>query len=530
MPPDSPGDFKNWTHRSGYVGSLDAVVCETGKEGLLCKTTDNHYGVCRRLTQSPTGSSGQVSCVQPGPNEPQNDKDCAQSCSGNQGWRAMFHAKESARSNAGDDPVFDSNICLCYGEPKTEWDRCVLDKDDKGWTLWSSPEHQKDCDSSGVYTVKDIIKGVDGVTPTDAVYVPNEEACSVEVKGRWQSDQLAYAVFDAKYNVCYLKTDDPNVNPFHDCITDMMKTDHPNQFVLLSKDSDIDRLKENTTCPQVTPITYYGQLPDYYLRKQTATGLSTTASAADCAAACAVVDNGGPQVYDFPLYSRPAFTWEGDTCNCYDFPGVDNSSKGKTAADVWRCAYWTGDKPAGKQLYVRTENHLRPFDDLTILKNIKELDNCNHDGSKAPIYLGTDPTVKCRDGSDPVCNQQYDGTDEGHYFCTYSAQNWTPQSNNAFNCAKACKADANPEICVDNAAAECGFSRFCNEMPCNPGDDECDPPLALTQARCKPWRGIQGSPCKDNSDCAANSNLQCLPFPQNDPKNRKQCKLCQIPG
>ena len=515
-PPDTPGDLKDWTSRSGYVGSLDPVSCQPGNEGLLC-TNGNSYGVCRRLTQSPT--AGEVACVTPGANDPQTGYDCAKSCHDNQSFRAMFHASDGPGSNKGSGPNFESNICLCYGQPKTLWDRCVLDKDDKGWTLWSTPDHQKDCDSTGIYAVPDIIKGIDGITPVEPVSVPSVAACQVEVNGRVNDDTLAYAVYDSKSRTCYVKTDDPSKNLFHDCSYDMRNSPVRGQYSLVSSESNIDKLVQNK-CPNVKPITYYGQLPDYYLRATTASLAGVTnPGGADCSKACAVLDNN----WGFPQFARPAFTWDGSTCTCYDFPAakVGDLNPPKKDADVWRCAFWTEPKPEGKQLYVRNDptDHLCPYDDPGSLPD--ELANCNHDGSIAPI--GRNQHDKCEaPQSAQVCNQIWDGGDEGHYYCAYSDENWTPQGSNGMNCAGQCIPA--PEICVDNATAHCRYATDCeSSIYCDPDDAPC---THLVLARCKPWVGILGSPCGGAADCK--KGRVCEEFKKQDGYPH-DCKICQLP-
>ena len=490
--PDTPGDFKSWTSRSGYVGSLEPVDCGPGKEGLLCED-DGAYGVCRRLAG---GSPANVVCVKPGPKDPSSDRDCALACSGSGGWRAMFHAKDSAQGGrkSRDGPTFDSDICLCFGEPKTQWDRCVLDKDDRGWTLWSTPTNQKDCDSEGIFAIGGVVKGVDGVTPVETIAVPNSLACQVEVKGRMQTDPLAYAVFDPKSGNCYLKTDDPIQNPFGGCV-DVVDRTVPYQ--LISQESSFDDQSKKTRCPNVKSIPYYGQLPDYYLRAAGVTfpQSSNTPTGADCAAACAdmtVVESGAPK------YARPAFTWDDGKCVCYDFPGAPLPDK-----DVWRCAFYTGTRPEAKQLFVRLEDALRPYDDSSKLPPV--LGVCEHDGSIPPINMGPDPKA-CPLGpqDQEVCNKIWDGSDQGHYYCAYSKNHWTTLLGNAMNCSEN---RPDPEICVDNKAVECQFGGV---------------------YRCTTDRGMQGSPC-DNVSLSCAAGLQCLHYPQQsgDPD---QCTVCQFPA
>jgi hypothetical protein len=421
----------------------------------------------------------------------------------------MFHAKDSAlmESKSRNDPAFDSDICLCYGEPKTQWDRCVLDSDDRGWTLWSTPDHQKGCDSAGIFAVQGVVKGVDGQTPVEAVAVPNSLACQVEVKGRIQTDPLAYAVFDPKSSNCYLKTDDPKQNPFGDCIVSV----NAGESQLISQESSLDDLKakwSDLPCPEVKSISYYGQLPDYYLRANGVTfpQMSRIPTGADCAKACAdmkVMDG-----LQNPVYARPAFTWDEGTCTCYDFPGAD-----ARAQDVWRCAYYTGDRPEAKQLFVRTEPWLCPYNDSKKLPPV--LENCDHDGSTHTFFLGHNaPPNTCAlhaPQNSYVCNKIYDGSDDdGDYYCAYSDKHWTPLLGNAMNCSQK---GPDPEVCVDNKAVACG------------------PPPKFGEIhdiyRCTTDRGMQGSPCDDHAPCAP--GLECLWYPQFGDSDPHKCRLCQFP-
>ncbi len=511
-PSDSPGNFKDWVPKAGYVGSLETVKCAEGDEGLLCENGKS-YGVCRQLTGNPSGQK--TVCVTPSPTEPQTDQDCAKACSNNGGWRALFHTKDAPQGKlrSRDDLAFDSNICLCYGEPKTFWDRCVpKNQDDKGWKLWSTPDHQKECDRTGLFAVQGYTKGTDGITPTETIHVPNLEACKVEVAGRLMNDNKAYAVYDSASNSCYVKTDDPEKNTFHDC------TFHGTELQnmqLVSKLNE-DDLKNLTVCPSVKAIQYHGKLPDYFLQaavypnvKPPNTSSATEPSAADCGNACATMDN----TYGLPWYSRPAFTWEDSTCTCYDFPGSKQDDK-----DVWRCAYWGGDPenpPPAKVLYVRNSktDPLYPFDDNSVLPNV--LVNCNDDGSvQPPRANGKDcDNFTCTGAQDQkTCNMIHDDSgDVPHCYCMYSQNNWTARGGNAMFCNKC---EARPDICVDGTAVILTYADNCDSnQTC--GADECANDLCANEcqvpvvARCTSANKIQGSPCGLDSDCNEKNGLYC---------------------
>jgi len=497
--PDNPGDLKDWTSRSGYVGSLEPTVCAVGKEGLLCTVPDkNAYGVCRRLP-----GTNDVACVQPAPSEAPTGRDCATSCHASQGWRALYHPKDARPQGTG--LTFDSNICLCYTQPATQWDRCVLDKDDRGWTLWSTPQHQQDCNVDSVIASPGFAMGVVGATPQEAVATPDLRACQAEVAGRLADDPLAYAVFDGDSKTCNVKTDDPSKNPFPACVYQ----NATNKYVVSTKTAD--ELGGMQSCPSVQAIPYYGQLPDYYLNMvQPSLAGVQNPSAVDCSKACSQMDN----TWGYPAFARPAFTWEDSKCSCYDFPSAPNEQLGKSAADVWRCAWSDPQKPKpdAKVLYVRNldTDPLSPYHENSALP--KELENCNHDGSKALFKRGqNDDCSQAGKQTVEVCNQIWDGTDTGHYYCAYSDSNWVPNTGNGMDCTNWYTQE--PDMCVDNAVAGCKVKEIAQQPQ-------------TTIARCKSYSGIKGSICGDGPTGGCKDGLQCKDW--TDAKgNVMDCKVCQ---
>jgi len=501
-PTDSQGKLADWKSRDGYVGNVDPVEASNCAAGQLCKMPGSSpaSGTCQLLTTSgsppgfksgasaaPTSAYGCVSIVPGQPGWAKNGQDCAASCYANGDFWALYNGA--------------TNACLC--RPRTDktsyWDRCVLPGDSKGWEVWSSPEHQKDCDVSGINAYQGVWKGIgDSIVPPIAKIPTTLEGCKTEIKGRiGGGDTRSYGVFDGRSGFCYVKTDDPGTNPFWEC----KNSDSSLPLFLVTDNQDLDSITGLPDCPQVAMIKVKGDkaLPQKYLRAQTVKAQGATS----CLNACAVFDTNGND--PTTMGPKPAATWNGSDCTCYDFPS--------NAANLeWACQY-NSDPTAENTLplYVRTG-----ADDPLGVSNVPEtLKDCKHDPAKVP-----DPV------KDPACDPQglfvHDCAKSIQSDCQYSMEtcnrcrylhgegSYIPMWGNALDCSGSSGSNAKgPGSCISNVSPlMCNGRARCGGAPMLGG------PCVV---------GTGGQYCPKNTTCYS---IQGRPGHNNDDAD-DECGACQ---
>ena len=494
-PTDSQGKLADWKRRDGYVGSVDPVECTKDSAGQQCQKngaagtcqllkTPRSPGIASGASPGPTASYDCVAAVPGGPGWAANGQDCAAACYASGNYWALF--------NSG------KNTCVC--RPKLDeisfWDRCVpKNVDNLGWEVWSSPEHQQDCDSS-VNAIPGVWKGIAAIPPIATFKTGTVQGCQTEIKGRLGADADSYGVFDKSTGSCYVKTDDPTANPFWECKYGDIR-DTTSQYSLITPKSpeDIEKLPP---CHNVAAIKVQGSLPKTYLRARPVNVLpykgNTQAGATACLDECGIFDAGTPAIPY--LGASPAMTWDGENCICYDFP--ENEVP-------WKCQFQDQsslkDDPQGLMLYVRNDPDHDPLA-VKVPENYT-LPPCPWDPDGAGALKGD------HDCNNPlstrVCSKSR-GDDRGVDQCAYtdpSPPQFIPMWGNGLTCNNgvydhAC-ISGTMVTCDDNA--RCGPNRPMFSGPCQvgTGDKNCPPNMA-----CYPVAGKLGrTTWPGDSECGA---------------------------
>jgi hypothetical protein len=497
-PTDSQGKLADWKRRDGYVGSVDPVECTKDSAGQQCQKngaagtcqllkTPRSPGIASGASPGPTASYDCVAAVPGGPGWAANGQDCAAACYASGNYWALF--------NSG------KNTCVC--RPKADelsfWDRCVpKNVDDRGWEVWSSPEHQQDCDSS-VNAIPGVWKGVAAIPPVATFKTGTVQGCQTEIKGRLGTDVDSYGVFDKSTGFCYVKTDDPTANPFWECKNGDTR-DTTSQYSLITPKTP-DDIENLPPCHSVAAIKVQGRLPQSYLRAKPVPNVpvyegNTQAGATACLDACGIFDAGKPG-YSVPgLGARPAMTWDGENCICYDFPEHEVP---------WKCQYQDQrslkDDPQGLMLYVRNDPDHDPLA-VKVPENYT-LPPCPHDPDGAGPLEGDHDCANPL--TTPVCSESRGDTD-GKDQCAYTdppPPQFIPMWGNGLQCNGgvydgACITGTMVR-CDDNA--RCGPNRPMFSGPCQvgTGDKNCPPNMI-----CYPVIGNLGlTGFNGDSECGA---------------------------
>ena len=465
-PTDSQGKLADWKRRDGYVGSVDPVECTKDSAGQPCQKngaagtcqllkTSRSPGIASGASPGPTTSYDCVAAVPGGPGWAKNGQDCAAACYASGDYWALF--------NSG------KNTCVCRPNPDklSFWDRCVpKNVDDRGWEVWSSPEHQQDCDSS-VNAIQGLMKGVGALGLKDTVQTRTMQGCQVEVKERLKSDPQTFAVFDNDTHNCYVKSD--LENPFDDCVfREVPAPASPHSLITDKSPDDVIGLPN---CIPVNVVKVKGDLSkNSFLRPRK---LTDATDASDCVRKCGNVTLTDGYLGSQTPYAQPAAMWEDATCMCYDFPS--------TAASNWRCAWGTGDH----SLYVRNDTKSNMF-----AANIPdELKTCEHDPSLPFLHTESDTSDVCPEGTNKVCDRIWVPEDGPHHRCVLpDIPEFSPLWGNAGSCTSK-DTDQAPNICVDHEIIK--LDLFHQNIQ-----------------RCTTPNKINGSPCRviagSTQDCASN--------------------------
>ena len=475
-PTDSQGSFGDWKSRDGYVGSVEPVDCSKDTVGQICSTKGEGTGICQTLKSAGASvGADSYSCLPITPGQPgyaETGKDCAATCYKNgENYWALFNSSTKA--------------CICRSKKSDDfWDKCVIkDVDAKRWEVWSTAEHQQDCDISKIHTYPNLWKGVTKDGDVVSVNTKTLEGCQAEIKGQLALDPKSYGVFTD--GVCNVKTDDPTKNPFWEC--KWRDPSSSNKYTLVTDVASHDTLNQLPDCIPIQTVAVTGNLPDGYLRGRPKGAM---VGAWSCLDQCGQLN----ESMDVPeTGAKPAATWDNGTgqCTCYDFP-ANNS--------VWKCQ-WTeeGSITTTQTLYVRNGKD----DLLAVHKTIPDtLSECPHDPSKANLLNQS----ACLEDQVDVCTtwwRQLPGSHE----CTWNVTplNFQPLWGNAENCSGG---HLDPGDCVDNTPVTCN--------------------VGLGTWRCGSSQPIFGGPCQigtGNQNCPG---MVCYEINGIHDDNDPECGACQL--
>ena len=488
-PTDSQGSFGDWKSRDGYVGSVEPVDCSKDTVGQICSTKGEGTGICQTLKSAGASvGADSYSCLPITPGQPgyaETGKDCAATCYKNgENYWALFNSSTKA--------------CICRSKKSDDfWDKCVIkDVDAKRWEVWSTAEHQQDCDISKIHTYSNIWKGVTEDGDVASVNTKTLEGCRAEIKGQLARDPKSYGVFTD--GVCNVKTDDPTKNPFWEC-----KWQDPSlstKYTLVTDVDKSDKVMQLPDCIPIKSVPVTGTLPVRYLRGRqvvvppTINQKDSDVGAWSCLNHCGQL-NASENVPE--TGAKPAVTWDNNTniCTCYDFPKSDS---------VWKCQYSDNESfEIIQTLYVRNgaDDPLALHIDTEIPSSLPE---CPHDPEGAPDPH--DPGgVACPTGTVDECTTwRYDNP--GTHQCRWNNLSFVPIWGNANNCGGQ-GSPIDQDLCVKGTTVKCSskdthYGYRCGSSepifggPCQLGTGSRDCPGMVCYA-------INGHMSDDDDECGA---------------------------